>query len=385
MKQLKRLTWMRLPLLDRWMVVEVIGPLLFFIALFTLLLLTGGVMFELVRQMVDKNLPLAIAVQVLLFSMPRWLAFSVPMGTLMACLFVFTRLSANSELTALRSLGVTTIRMITAAMVLSIVMTGFTFFLNDVVVPRSNRFAEVTLQRALGRSLATEKGEDIIYPQFGRLSSDADEESRRGLTQLFYARSFANGEMLNVTVLDFSRVGFTQMLVAEKAIWNEAQAQWDFFDGQNLTLSPNGSSTKVEFDRYVYPLGSGPLRLTRIQKDAVNMTVAEARQAERLYVEAGNNKDARKIRVRIQEKFTFPLACVVFGLFGATLGAQPSYRTSRSFAFVLTLGIIVVYYVISFSFSSLGVKGTLPPVVAAWLPVLIGIGGGSALLCQASR
>lgn len=228
MKQLKRLTWMRLPLLDRWMVVEVIGPLLFFIALFTLLLLTGGVMFELVRQMVDKNLPLAIAVQVLLFSMPRWLAFSVPMGTLMACLFVFTRLSANSELTALRSLGVTTIRMITAAMVLSIVMTGFTFFLNDVVVPRSNRFAEVTLQRALGRSLATEKGEDIIYPQFGRLSSDADEESRRGLTQLFYARSFANGEMLNVTVLDFSRVGFTQMLVAEKAIWNEAQAQWDF-------------------------------------------------------------------------------------------------------------------------------------------------------------
>ncbi len=385
MKQLKRLTWMRLPLLDRWMVVEVIGPLLFFIALFTLLLLTGGVMFELVRQMVDKNLPLAIAVQVLLFSMPRWLAFSVPMGTLMACLFVFTRLSTNSELTALRSLGVTTIRMITAAMVLSIVMTGFTFFLNDVVVPRSNRFAEVTLQRALGRSLATEKGEDIIYPQFGRLSSDADEESRRGLTQLFYARSFANGEMLNVTVLDFSRVGFTQMLVAEKAIWNEAQAQWDFFDGQNLTLSPNGSSTKVEFDRYVYPLGSGPLRLTRIQKDAVNMTVAEARQAERLYVEAGNNKDARKIRVRIQEKFTFPLACVVFGLFGATLGAQPSYRTSRSFAFVLTLGIIVVYYVISFSFSSLGVKGTLPPVVAAWLPVLIGIGGGSALLCQASR
>ena len=79
------------------------------------------------------------------------------------------------------------------------------------------------------------------------------------------------------------------------------------------------------------------------------------------------------------------MACVVFGLFGATLGAQPSYRTSRSFAFVLTLGIIVVYYVISFSFSSLGVKGTIPPLVAAWLPVLIGLGGGSALLRQASR
>jgi lipopolysaccharide export system permease protein len=114
--RLKRATWMRLDLLDRWLLKELLGPLLFFIALFTLLLLTGGVMFELVRQMVDKNLPITIAVQVLLFSIPRWLAFSVPIGTLMASLFVFTRLSANSELTALRSLGITTVRMISAAL-----------------------------------------------------------------------------------------------------------------------------------------------------------------------------------------------------------------------------------------------------------------------------
>ena len=154
----RRGPWQRLSLLDRWLLIELLGPLLFFVALFTLLLLTGGVMFELVRQMVDKNLPITIATQVLLFSTPRWLAFSVPMGTLMASLFVYTRLSTNSELTALRSLGVTTARMIAPAMVVAVLMTGLTFVLNDVVVPGSNRFAEVTLQRALGRSLATEKG-----------------------------------------------------------------------------------------------------------------------------------------------------------------------------------------------------------------------------------
>ena len=116
----RRGPWQRLSLLDRWLLIELLGPLLFFVALFTLLLLTGGVMFELVRQMVDKNLPITIATQVLLFSTPRWLAFSVPMGTLMASLFVYTRLSANSELTALRSLGVTTARMIAPAMVVAV-------------------------------------------------------------------------------------------------------------------------------------------------------------------------------------------------------------------------------------------------------------------------
>ncbi|WP_392346831.1 LptF/LptG family permease [Parasynechococcus sp.] len=383
--RLKRATWMRLDLLDRWLLKELLGPLLFFIALFTLLLLTGGVMFELVRQMVDKNLPITIAAQVLLLSIPRWLAFSVPIGTLMASLFVFTRLSANNELTALRSLGITTKRMISAALALSMAMTLFSFVLNDVVVPRSQRYAEISLKRALGRSLASETGRDVIYPRFGRRIASDGEKGDKGLLQLFYSRNFQNGQMLDVTVLDFTRPGLTQMLRADRAIWNEGQASWDFLDGQVLTLAANGSSTKADFDRYVYPLGSGPVRLAKIEKDAVNMTVAEALQAQRLYEEAGSLKDVRKIRVRIQEKFTVPMACLVFGLFGATLGAQPSYRTSRSFSFVLTLGIIAVYYVIGFSFSSLGVKGSLPPIVAAWLPVLLSLGAGGWLLKQASR
>ena len=376
---------MRLPLLDRWLLKELLGPLLFFIALFTLLLVTGGVMFELIRKIVDKNLPVGVAAQVLILSVPRWLAFSVPIGTLMASLFVFTRLSSNSELTALRSLGVTTVRTISAALALSLVMTVFSFVLNDVVVPRSERYAETSLRRALGSALASETGNNIIYSRFGIRSGAIDNESQRGLTQLFYARRFEKGEMLDVTVLDFTRATYTQMLIAEKATWNENQASWDFFNGQILTLNPNGSSTKVGFDRYVYPLGSGPLRLAAVEKDAVNMTVAEAIQAERLYLEAGSVKEARKIQVRIQEKFTVPLTCLVFGLFGATLGSLPSYRTSRSFSFVVALGIICVYYVMGFSFSSLGVKGTMQPVLAAWMPVLLSLGGGGLLLRQASR
>ena len=383
--RLKRATWMRLDLLDRWLLKELLGPLLFFIALFTLLLLTGGVMFELVRQMVDKNLPITIAVQVLLFSIPRWLALSVPIGTLMASLFVFTRLSANNELTALRSLGITTKRMISAALSLSMAMTLFSFILNDVVVPRSERHAEVILKRGLGKAVASEKGSNIIFSRFGvKIKPDGDKD-RDALLQLFYARNFEDGEMLQVKVLDFTQPGLSQMLIAERATWNESQASWDFLNGQVLTLAANGSSTKADFDRYVYPLGSGPLRLASIEKDAVNMTVAEAFQTLRLYEEAGSLKDARKMRVRIQEKFTVPMACLVFGLFGATLGAQPSYRSSRSFSFVLTLGIIAVYYVIGFSFSSLGVKGTLPPILAAWLPVMLFLGAGGLLLKQASR
>jgi lipopolysaccharide export system permease protein len=89
--------------------------------------------------------------------------------------------------------------------------------------------------------------------------------------------------------------------------------------------------------------------------------------------------------VRIQEKFAFPAVCLVFGLMGSSLGARPQSRHSRSQGFGLTVLLIFGYYVLAFTFSSLGVKGTLPPVVTAWLPVLIGLGVGGSLLRQASR
>jgi len=76
---------------------------------------------------------------------------------------------------------------------------------------------------------------------------------------------------------------------------------------------------------------------------------------------------------------------VVFGLIGASLGARPNSRTSRSQGFGISVLLIFLYYLLMFVFSSLGVKGTLLPFVSAWSPVLIGLGGGAFLLKQASR
>ena len=375
----------RIPLLDRWLISELIGPLLFAIASFTVVSLSVGVMFELVRKIVESGLPVLIALQVLLLRLPSFLVISFPMATLMATLLAYSRLSANSELTALRSIGVTARRMVAPALVLALVMTSLTFVFNDVIVPRTNRSAEVTLRRALGKSIATEKGKDIVYSRFGRLTGGKDGDSSKGLAQLFYAREFRKGEMRDVTVLDFSRIGFTQMLVSETAVWNESEAKWEFQRGQIVTLSPSGGTTTAEFDRYLYPLSAAPVRIAKLPKDANNMTVAEAVEAEQLLREAGDRKEARRLRVRIQEKFTLPMACLVFGLIGSSLGAKPNSRTSRSQGFGISVVLILVYYVLSFSFSSLGVKGTLPPLLAAWMPVLISFAGGWYLLRQASR
>ncbi len=375
----------RIPLLDRWLLGELIPPLIFAIAAFTVVSLSVGVMFDLVRKIVESGLPFYIALKVLILKLPGFLVISFPMAMLMATLLAYSRLSANSELKALRSLGVATKRIITPALILALFMTILTFMFNDFLVPISNRSAEVTLKSALGRAISTEKGDNIIYSRFGTLSNKDKTKKTKGLAQLFYAKEFRNSQMNDVTVLDFSRLENTQLLIANSAVWNEREAMWEFFEGQLLTLSSDGKTTTAEFERYLYPLSDGPNRIAQLPKDANDMTVSEAIKAERLYAKSGNIKEARRMKVRIQEKFTLPIACVVFALVGSSLGSKPNTRTSRSQGFGISVVLILFYYVLSFSFSSLGVKGTLTPLLSAWLPVFLSLSGGMFLLRQASR
>ena len=380
--------WQRLPLMDRWLTSELIGPLLFGIAAFTVVSLSVGVVFELVRKVAEAGLPPLVAMQVLGLRLPSFLVLSFPMATLMATLLGYSRLSGSSELTALRSIGVSTRRMVMPALMVAIVMTALTFFFNDVIVPSSNRVASNTLDTALGRALSSEHGSNVVYSRFGPVSvQDGDQlRTETGLAQLFYARESTRDGMQDVTLLDFSRSGQQQMLIAKSAVWNDRRSVWEFRNGRLINIEAAGSrTTSAEFDRYFYPFTSAPLDVAKLPSNAEEMTVGQSIRAERLLAEAGDVKEARRLRVRIQEKFAFPAICLVFGLIGSSLGVRPNARTSRSQGFGISVLLIFGYYLMSFIFSSLGVKGTLLPVFAAWLPVTIGLAAGLFLLRQASR
>jgi len=380
--------WQRLPLMDRWLTSELIGPLLFGIAAFTVVSLSVGVVFELVRKVAEAGLPPLVAMQVLGLRLPSFLVLSFPMATLMATLLGYSRLSGSSELTALCSIGVSTRRMVMPALMVAIVMTALTFFFNDVIVPSSNRVASNTLDTALGRALSSEHGSNVVYSRFGPVSvQDGDQlRTETGLAQLFYARESTRDGMQDVTLLDFSRSGQQQMLIAKSAVWNDSRSVWEFRNGRLINIEAAGSrTTSAEFDRYFYPFTSAPLDVAKLPSNAEEMTVGQSIRAERLLAEAGDVKEARRLRVRIQEKFAFPAICLVFGLIGSSLGVRPNARTSRSQGFGISVLLIFGYYLMSFIFSSLGVKGTLLPVFAAWLPVTIGLAAGLFLLRQASR
>ena len=372
--------WYSVPLIDRWLIGQIIPPMLFAISAFTVISLSVGVMFDLIRKIVEYGLPLILAIKALFYSLPSFLVLSFPMAVLLSTLLSYGKLSANSELLALKSLGINTTRIIAPAIALSIFMTGLTFYFNDNLVPASNKQAEITLRSGIGSSFNKEKGRNnIIFSRKGsRIDSSTNKPTKTNtfLTHIFYASRFENNTMKNVVVLDLSRTQMKQILSANNATFDREKSSWIFTDGNIISTSSSGQTSNIQFERYVYPFVEGPLDLARVPKDANDMTLKEALEAEKIFKKIGDLKEIRKIQVRIQEKFTFPCACLVFGLIGSILGSKSNLRSSKSQGFGLSVILILFYYVISFLFSSFGIKGLIPPMVATWLPVFISLGGG---------
>jgi len=374
--------------MDRWLIAQILPPMLFAISTFTVISLSVGVMFDLIRKIVEFGLPLFLAIKVLFYSLPSFLVLSFPMAVLLSTLLAYGKLSANSELLALKSLGIKTSRIIAPAIAVSIFMTGLTFYFNDNLVPASNKLAESTLRAGIGSSFSSEKGKDnIMFSRYGsKIDSATNKPTKTNqfLTHIFYASLFENNIMQEVTVLDFSRQDIQQILKAKSAVFDKKNSSWIFTNGSIVSIDQGGQTTNIQFEKYRYPFIEGPLDLARIPKDATEMSLKQALEAERIYKETGNLKEIRRIQVRIQEKFTLPCACLVFGLIGSSLGSKSNLRSSKSQGFGLSVILILFYYVISFVFSSLGVKGLFSPIIATWLPVLISMGGGIYFLRKSS-
>ena len=376
-----------IPLIDKWLIAQLVPPLIFSISAFTVVSLSIGVMFDLIRKIVEFGFPFSLALKILILKLPGFLVISFPMSVLLSTLLTYGKLSSNSELLALRSLGIKTSRFIVPALIVSIIMTGLTFFFNNSLVPYSNKLAEISIRDGLGKSTIIETGNDVFFPGYGSLidpKTNKPSEKNTYLTQIFFSRVVQNKIMKNVTLLDFSRIGSKQVLSAESASFDKDNLRWIFKNGKIVYFSSDAQTSIVNFSTYFYPLGDGPLKVSEIQKDANDMTVAEAIAAKNIYENSGNIKEARKMKVRIQEKFTLPCACLVFGLIGSSLGSKSNLRSSRSQGFGLSVILILIYYIMSFLFSSLGVKGLLTPIFAAWLPVFISLGGGIYLLRRSS-
>ncbi|GAB4377078.1 MAG: LptF/LptG family permease [Elainellaceae cyanobacterium] len=377
--------WLFKPsVMDRYLMTELVLPFLFGVGVFSSLGVSIGAMFELIRRVTESGLPLSIAFKVLLLQFPQFLAYSFPTSTLLATLMTYSRMSSDSELTALKACGVSVYRMVVPALVLSILVTGLTFAFNELVVPAANFEATVTLSEALNEDEPLFQERNILYQEFDQIT-DKDGDREEVLSRLFYAKEFDGQQMLGLTILDFSREGLDQIVSAQSATWNGNQKTWDFADGTIYVVSADGSFRNiVKFEQQQLQLPRAPLDLASRNRDYDEMNIAQSLEYLDVLQQGGSESRIQKLKVRIHQKFALPFICISFGLVGAALGARLD-RTGRATGFAITLIIIFSYYLLVIVSGAIAQLGYIPPILGGWLPNIFGLIAAIWLLIRSSK
>lgn len=372
--------------MDRYIFTQLLMPFLFGVGAFSSIVLAIGSLFDLVRQVAEAGLPITVALEVMALKMPQFVVYSFPMSLLLTGMMTYGKFSSDSEIIAFRSCGVSVYRLMLPALILSIIVTGITFFFNELLVPTSSQRATTTLARALKQDKPTFKKDNIIQPEYKTVERNGKKE--QVLVRLFYAEKFDGKTMTGLTILDRSQAdkGLSQILNAQSAILDSDKNTWDFSNGTIYLIAPDASYRNiVTFKHQQLQLPQSPFDLAALDnKNPDEMSVGESMDYLDQIQITGDKKKILTVAVTIQRKLAFPFVCIVFGLIGSAMGIRPQ-RSGKATSFGVSVLMIFGYYLMMFIFGALGQAEIISPFLAGWLPNFIGLAIGGWLVAQAAK
>ena len=361
--------YLKFKALDRFIFGELIGPFFFGLMAFTIIMVAGGLLFRIADLIIKNGVSLGIVVRLFLYYLPKMAATAIPMSCLLAALLGFNKLSANSELVALKSSGISFTRIIKPVIIMAFFVSIGAFFVNETLVPVS--------ERAAANVMAYE-----VFKQSPPVFRDKvflKEESGGELKRVIYVNRIdvKDGKMSDVVVQEFEKGLLSRLVSAKKGEWIDGS--WWLEEGKVFEITKDSDvSLLFTFDKQALQLNLNPEEAARTARTPDEMTLNELFREIKMMKQKG--MDVSKILMILNLRFSVPWACLVLAIVGAAVGSRPQ-RSSSGMGLGLSVIIVFVYYVILSFTQSLGDAGYLHPVFAAWIAniVFLIIGGGLTL------
>ncbi len=364
------------PTLRRYFLREVAVPFLLGIGVFTFILLIAR-MLKLVELVVNRSVPILEIARLFAYILPTFLEVTVPMALLLSVLLSFGRLSADSEIVALKTSGVSLYQMVIPVGAFTVLVTLLALLLAIYARPWGNSNLKASLYEIAKTRASAGLRERVFNDDFAGLVIYVEHVEPPGDRLEGILIADARDPNQRNTVL--ARNGF---LVSNEEAHSVTLR---LLDGSIHTFLPGEKSYhKTDFTTYDVSLNLAVAlaRFSQREKDAQEMTLTELRKAIAERSAAGRPVNTEL--VELHRKFSLPFACLVFGLVGVPLGVQP-VRAVRSRSFSVSLALIFVYYLLLTAGEAMAEKGRLPAVIALWIPNVVFTALGVGLFIAAAR
>lgn len=358
-------------ILSLYIIREISSLFLLGIVIFTLVLLMGRLI-TLTDLVVSRGVPLADVSRMILYLVPSFLVFTIPMAFLLAVLLAFGRLSADNEIIVLKAGGISLFQMLPPVILCAIFAVLLGLGTSTIGVPWGNSaFKDLSFQVLKSNITATirEKTFWDDIPGVVMYTDQYDEQSRT---------------LKGVIIHDGRNSDHPMTIFARDGVVMSADGS------QSLLLSLHEGSIHVAGDGGLYRLVHfGEYSMTVGEKagsNGISRNASDLRLSElqRQIKDPGTPaKDRLKMLSELQSRFTFPVASLVFAILAVPLGIQ-NRRSGKSGGFTISIAIILSYYVLMSVVRTFAERGVVPPVVALWIPNLVFLAVGLYFLRMAS-
>ena len=361
--------------LDRYVWREILPPMLLALLIFTFLLALPPFMQHL-ENLLAKGVSFGTIARLIWTLVPQALGLTIPMALLVGILIGLGRLSADRETVALLACGVSPYRLLRPVAALATACAAATMYVMIVAIPQANRsFLAITFD-IVSKRVETDVRPRVFFEDFPGWVLYAGEEAPPG--EAGWRRLLvADSSHANATDIYFAERG---RLVIDR---HKRTVDLVLHDGMRYTTGKPGLADTLRFERDLL-VGLNPEAVfpqVSIQKGPNERTISELRAEAARKVREGISPHPEIIA--LQQKFSFPVACLVFGVIGLALGMTVA-REGKLAGFVVGVVIIFAYYVVMFLAESLTKGHYLNAHLSRWVPnVILGAFGIAALVWRA--
>lgn len=307
--------------------------------------------FQGIGMMVEHKPAFHLVAALYLLKIPRMLSQVTPVAVLLSTLMTLGLLSRNSEVTAMKSSGVSLYRIVSPILVITFMVSIFSFLSNEYIVPHSNREAmfieKVKIKKKSQKSFFRQnkiwyRGDNAIY---NIQLFEPDTNTLKGVTIYYIGDGFS----------------LLKRIDAKEAVWDGYS--WQFYDVREDIFS-NGGIASNSYRELSVMFPETPEAFGIEQRDSEEMGFGELRE----YISKLRNEgyDSTRLVVDLYSKLSSPFTALVM----AFLGIPFALRGGRSAGIAFGVGISVLiglgyWLVMSFGLS-LGRAEALPPLLSAW-------------------
>jgi LPS export ABC transporter permease LptG len=334
--------------------------------------------------LIYTDLPLSLLGSLGAALLPGVLTFSIPLATLAGIIIGYSRMGSDSEIVAMRSAGVGSWTMIWPALLIGLLLSGATTYLHLKEAPEAARDLErIALEGALAKlDSPVEPRTFSTLPKYVIYVRDADKAlGTWGRVFIFAQQNDRTNQVLTARSGRIDSSGDQSELVLSDVLSTKFPTTNVESTGAPANSNPVGplnadgqTQYVVErFDQLRFSINTGRAdivqRLNQRDTNADSMDWAALRERTK----TGTVTQQREAARVLNRRMALSIAPFVFALTGAALGLRVR-RGGRSVGVLLSLIVVIVYYLLSLLGESLARAGTMSPYVGPWLATVFIVG-----------